>query len=124
MKRTIKSFKENIDHMQKAIRKKEFSQSGALNEEFHKIIYQACPFKRLCKMIFDLWDEMERGQPIFCADSQEGQIQCSRTHGDPSCIAKKRRASCPILNENSNTTSLKGLESYLNSDKFRKEVFS
>ena len=63
--RDFKKLRKNIDQMRKAIMVKEFSKIGAINKEFHQIIYQACPYKKLSKMILDLWNNIDRAQSIF-----------------------------------------------------------
>ena len=63
--RDFQRLQKNIDWMRQVIDKKEFSKVGAINKEFHRIIYQACPYPKLCKMIFDLWDNIDRVQSVF-----------------------------------------------------------
>jgi DNA-binding GntR family transcriptional regulator len=63
--RDFTKLRKNIDQMRKAIMAKEFSKIGVINKEFHQIIYQACPYKKLNKMILDLWNNIDRVQSIF-----------------------------------------------------------
>lgn len=61
----FKMLQKNIDRMRKVIKKNEFSKVGPINKEFHRIIYQACPYKKLYRLIFDLWSIIDRVQSVF-----------------------------------------------------------
>lgn len=49
-----------FDKMTNAIEQDAYALYGALNKEFHLKLYEACPYKTLCQLIKDLWDNSDR----------------------------------------------------------------
>lgn len=54
-----------LEEMRECLRKNDTVAFGLLNREFHKKIYVHSPYKRLYRMLFDLWDGAERTRAVF-----------------------------------------------------------
>jgi len=121
--RDYQMLQENIDRMRQVIKKKEFSKLGPLNKEFHKIIYQACPYKKIYKMIFDLWDDIERAQSIFALVPQRAGFTLQEHIGILHALQQKDGVLAQSLVKTQKQLAWKDLESFLNSDKSRTSNF-
>jgi len=112
----FKMLQKNIDQMKKVIGKKEFSKCGPINKEFHRIIYKACPYKKLYKMIFDLWNDIERIQSVFALVPQR-TTSSLHEHIDILNALKKRDANyVESLIKKQKQLAWKDLETYFNSN--------
>lgn len=56
---------EYMDKMEECINNNDGTTFGVLNRQFHSLIYELCPYKRLQKMIYELWDGYERTRSVF-----------------------------------------------------------
>lgn len=54
-----------LDRMSKALEEDNVKKYGELNRQFHELIYQQSPIRRLKKMIDDVWDGSERTRVVF-----------------------------------------------------------
>lgn len=70
--RDFEELERNNARMRRAIERRKFSELGFINKEFHRTIYKACPYRKLYKMIFALWDDIERVQSVFALVPSSG----------------------------------------------------
>ncbi|MDX9871027.1 MAG: GntR family transcriptional regulator [Clostridia bacterium] len=54
-----------LEEMRQCIKMGDIAAFGVLNREFHRKIYILSPYKRLYRMLFDLWDGAERTRAVF-----------------------------------------------------------
>lgn len=54
-----------LDEMRQCVKKGDSAAFGILNREFHRKIYALSPYKRLYKMLFEMWDGTERTRAVF-----------------------------------------------------------
>ncbi len=114
--RDFKRLKKNMNLMRQVIENKEFSKIKAINREFHEIIHQACPFPKLYKMIYDLWDNIERVQSVFAHVLGPRRANSAlREHGEILHALQQREGHiAQYLIKKHKQLAWKDLESYFN----------
>jgi len=61
----IEKLKALLERMAECIRKDDYIAYGILNQEFHRVLYSLSPYRRLHKMIDELWYGAERSRSVF-----------------------------------------------------------
>lgn len=67
--------------MKKCVEEGNLSEFGSLNRQFHQLIYDQSPIKRLNKMISELWDGSERTRAVFGISKQRPQESLKEHQG-------------------------------------------
>ncbi|MCR4442756.1 MAG: GntR family transcriptional regulator [Peptococcaceae bacterium] len=70
-----------IAEMRECIKEGDAVRYGLLNRDFHRLLYQCSPYKRLYKMIFEMWDGSERTRAVFAFDRERPENSL-REHED------------------------------------------
>lgn len=61
----VEKLKSILKKMEECIQENDRTKYGVLNQEFHRLLYSLSPYKRLQKMIDDLWYGAERSRSVF-----------------------------------------------------------
>ncbi|MBE3518962.1 MAG: GntR family transcriptional regulator [Firmicutes bacterium] len=72
----IVELEELLKQMDECVKRKDAVTYGLLNQEFHKMIFSLSPYKRLLKMIDELWYGAERSRSVFILDPS--RLEASR----------------------------------------------
>lgn len=64
-KEIIDDLNKCIEDMRQCVKKGDAAAFGVLNRDFHRKIYALSPYKRLYRMLFELWDGAERTRAVF-----------------------------------------------------------
>jgi len=86
---------------------------GGLNKDFHLRIYKAGPYPYLYKMIFDLWEKVERAQSIFALVPQRAPASVNEHKEIVTALKNKKAALAAKLLKVHKQHTMKVLENYL-----------
>ncbi len=64
-RRDVEKLESILGKMKKCVDEKDDARYGMLNQEFHKTLYALSPYKRLQKMISEIWYGAERSRSVF-----------------------------------------------------------
>lgn len=71
--KAIAELEECIEEMVKCVEAGDNVNFGVLNRKFHQKIYEHSPYKRLYKMIYEMWDGSERTRAVFSLSKRRPQ---------------------------------------------------
>ena len=119
-KQDFENLEKNIERMRRLIAKKEFKKIRAVNQEFHKIIYNACPYKKLLKIISELWDHIDRLRSLFALVPARAKASLEEHIKIVDALKRRDAHLAQTLIEENTLLALKSLEDYSNSEAFNK----
>jgi len=111
---------ENVKSMKSAIQKNDLTKVGPINKEFHLIIYRACPYKKLYKLITDLWNNIDRLQCIFALVPSRPKSSLREHMEILNTLKKGDSIASSVLVKRQKESAWKDIERYYNSDNFHK----
>lgn len=107
--------RKNIELMRRLIMEKKFGKIRPVNQEFHRIIYAACPYKKLYKIISELLNQINSLQCIFTLVPHRAEYSLQQHIDILDALQKRDAHLAQNLAEENTRSALKDLESYFNS---------
>jgi DNA-binding GntR family transcriptional regulator len=69
----IREFEDYIDEMKRYVEIGDNTNFGILNRKFHQKLYEKSPYKRMYRMIYEIWDGSERTRAVFSLSKKRPQ---------------------------------------------------
>jgi DNA-binding GntR family transcriptional regulator len=113
----FKRLEKNISKMNRAIKRNELKKIGKINREFHEIIYNACPYRKIHEMIRDLWEKLEPIKSIFVLVPKRARLSLGEHEKILKALRKRDAILAQSLIKDQKRAALIDLEAFFNSEK-------